>query len=50
MGYTGTSLWLDHDSDRFAILLTNQVYDGKGTGLIRLRERFHAMVAAGRFD
>ncbi|SIR65840.1 CubicO group peptidase, beta-lactamase class C family [Haladaptatus litoreus] len=49
-GYTGTSLWLDHDRDRFAVLLTNQVYDGKDTGLIRFRERFHAMVAAGRFD
>ncbi|WP_227378658.1 serine hydrolase domain-containing protein [Haladaptatus halobius] len=49
-GYTGTSLWLDHDRDRFALLLTNQVFDGKGTGLIRFRERFHAMVAAGRFD
>lgn len=49
-GYTGTSLWLDHARDRFAVLLTNQVYDGKDTGLIRFRERFHAMVAAGRFD
>ncbi|WP_227356385.1 serine hydrolase domain-containing protein [Haladaptatus salinisoli] len=49
-GYTGTSLWLDHERDRFAVLLTNQVYDGKGTGLIRFRERFHAMVAARRFD
>ena len=49
-GYTGTSLWLDHDRDRVAVLLTNQVYDGKETGLVRFRERFHAMVAAGTFD
>ncbi|MFC4451295.1 serine hydrolase domain-containing protein [Halorussus aquaticus] len=49
-GYTGTSLWLDHDRDRFAVLLTNQVHDGTETGLVRFRERFHAMVAAGRFD
>lgn len=49
-GYTGTSLWLDHERGRFAVLLTNQVYDGKETGLVRLRERFHAMVAAGQFD
>ncbi|UPV76810.1 beta-lactamase family protein (plasmid) [Halorussus limi] len=49
-GYTGTSLWLDHDRDRFAVLLTNQVHDGKDTGLVRFRERFHAMVAAGKFD
>jgi CubicO group peptidase (beta-lactamase class C family) len=49
-GYTGTSLWLDHNHDRFAVLLTNQVYDGKETDLIRFRERFHAMTAAGQFD
>ncbi|WP_266081410.1 serine hydrolase domain-containing protein [Haladaptatus caseinilyticus] len=49
-GYTGTSLWLDHDRDRFAVLLTNQIHDGKETGLIRFRERLHAMIAAGRFD
>lgn len=49
-GYTGTSLWLDHDRDRFAMLLTNQVYNGAETGLFRFRERFHAMTAAGQFD
>lgn len=49
-GYTGTSLWLDHNHDRFAVLLTNQVYDGKETGLIRFREQFHAMAAAERFE
>ncbi len=49
-GYTGTSLWLDHEHDRFAVLLTNQVYDGKGTGLVRFRERFHVMAAGGQFD
>ena len=48
-GYTGTSLWLDSRNDRFAALLTNQVYDGKGTGLIRFRERFHGLVGAGRY-
>ncbi len=30
--------------------ITNQVYNGTETGLIRFRERFHAMTAAGRFD
>ena len=48
-GYTGTSLWLDPANDRFAVLLTNQVYDGKGTGLIRFRERFHGLVGSGRY-
>ncbi|WP_238392228.1 serine hydrolase domain-containing protein [Halorussus amylolyticus] len=48
-GYTGTSLWIDPKNDVFAVLLTNQVYDGKGTGLIRFRERFHGLVGAGRY-
>lgn len=48
-GYTGTSLWIDPEYDRFAVLLTNQVYDGKETGLIRFRERFYGLVGAGRY-
>jgi len=48
-GYTGTSLWVDPVHDRFAALLTNQVYDGKDTGLLRFRERFHGLVGAGRY-
>ena len=48
-GYTGTSLWIDPTNNRFAVLLTNQVYDGKETGLIRFRERFHGLVGAGEY-
>lgn len=48
-GYTGTSLWIDPEYDRFAVLLTNQVYLGKDTGLIRFRERFHGLVGSGRY-
>jgi CubicO group peptidase (beta-lactamase class C family) len=48
-GYTGTSLWIDLTNDRFAVLLTNQVYDGKETGLTRFRERFHGVVGAGKY-
>jgi CubicO group peptidase (beta-lactamase class C family) len=48
-GYTGTSLWIDPTNDRFAVLLTNQVYAGKDTGLIRFRERFHGLVGAGDY-
>ena len=48
-GYTGTSLWIDPTNDRFAALLTNQVYDGKETGLIRFRERFHGLVGAANY-
>ena len=43
-GYTGTSLWLDPEADRFAVLLTNEVYCGKERGMVRLRERFHGAV------
>jgi CubicO group peptidase (beta-lactamase class C family) len=48
-GYTGTSLWIDPTNDRFAVLLTNQVYDGKETGLVRFRERFHGVAGAGEY-
>lgn len=48
-GYTGTSVWLDPVNDRFAILLTNEVYCGKEQGMVRLRERFHGAVAGERF-
>lgn len=48
-GYTGTSLWIDPEHDRFAVLLTNQVYDGKDTDLVRFRERFHGLVGSGRY-
>ena len=48
-GYTGTSLWIDPDADRFALLLTNEVYCGKENGMIRLRERFHGAVVGEGF-
>ncbi|WP_436912370.1 serine hydrolase domain-containing protein [Halosimplex marinum] len=48
-GYTGTSVWLDPEVDRFAVLLTNEVYCGKGDGMVRFRERFHGAVAGERY-
>jgi len=48
-GYTGASLWLDPEADRFAVLLTNEVYCGKENGMIRFRERFHGAVAGERY-
>ena len=48
-GYTGTSLWIDPVADRFAALLTNEVYCGKENGMIRLRERFHGAVVGEGF-
>lgn len=48
-GYTGTSVWLDPEADRFAVLLTNEVYCGKDNGMVRFRERFHGAVAGERY-
>lgn len=48
-GYTGTSIWIDPKADRFAVLLTNEVYHGKENGMIELRERFHGAVAGQRY-
>jgi CubicO group peptidase (beta-lactamase class C family) len=48
-GYTGTSIWLDPTADRFAVLLTNEVYCGKDGGITRFRERFHGIVAGERY-
>jgi serine-type D-Ala-D-Ala carboxypeptidase len=45
-GFTGTSLWLDPAGERFAILLTNRVYGGRGYSITRLRACFHNAVAA----
>lgn len=47
-GYTGTSLRLDLECDRFAVLLTNEVYYGKDGNLANVREAFHRLVADGR--
>jgi len=47
-GYTGTSVWLDPEFDRFAVLLTNAVYHDAGE-FLAFRERFHGVVAGGRY-
>ena len=45
-GYTGTSLWLDLDSARFAVLLTNRVHPNRHVlpGITELRAQFHRFV------
>ena len=47
-GYTGTSLWIDHETQTFVIFLTNRVHpdDGNKDALYSLRRRV-ANVAAG---
>ncbi|MGW5788678.1 serine hydrolase domain-containing protein [Streptomyces sp. NPDC003757] len=54
-GFTGTSLWVDPATRRYAVLLTNRVHpDRTGDGIVALRRAFHDAaallppVAAGR--
>lgn len=45
-GFTGTSVWIDPDVDRAAILLTNRVYPSRSQSTLELlRPRFCNMVA-----
>jgi serine-type D-Ala-D-Ala carboxypeptidase len=44
-GFTGTSVWLDPDADRIAILLTNRVHPAvQAVDFNEVRRRFHAAV------
>ncbi|MBB2204249.1 serine hydrolase domain-containing protein [Gluconacetobacter takamatsuzukensis] len=36
-GFTGTSLWMDQDSDSFVLILTNRVHPSGGHSIVRLR-------------
>jgi len=46
-GYTGTSLWLDLQRDRYCAILTNEVYTGKEeTEMPRVRELAHGSAGA----
>ncbi|MFJ8395873.1 serine hydrolase domain-containing protein [Streptomyces sp. NPDC094144] len=43
-GFTGTSLWIDPEAARYAILLTNRVHpDRAERGFVPLRREFHAV-------
>jgi CubicO group peptidase (beta-lactamase class C family) len=45
-GYTGTSLWIDPETETFVIFLTNRVHpDDKGS-IISLRSRVANIVAS----
>lgn len=48
-GFTGSSIWLDPEHNRFAVLLSNEVYRGKEQGMIQFRERFHGVVGGQRY-
>ena len=45
-GFTGTLLWLDPDTGRFAVVLTNRVLTGEKTSVTRLRKEVLAALNA----
>lgn len=46
-GFTGTSVWLDPQRDRIAVLLTNRIHPEVRGDFNPVRRRFHALVAEG---
>ncbi len=45
-GFTGTSLWIDPEQDRYIVLLSNRVHPSRtGEGMTRLRPALHDAVA-----
>ncbi|HEV3162703.1 MAG TPA: exo-beta-N-acetylmuramidase NamZ domain-containing protein, partial [Isosphaeraceae bacterium] len=50
-GFTGTSIWIDPETDTFVILLTNRVHpDGKAPSPTALRSEVATLVAAAILD
>ena len=49
-GFTGTSLWIDPEADRFSVLLSNRVHPDRrrGARLGELRAAFHRAAAGAR--
>jgi CubicO group peptidase (beta-lactamase class C family) len=45
-GYTGTSIWIDPDTETYVIFLTNRVHPGDKGAIIALRSRVANVVAA----
>jgi CubicO group peptidase (beta-lactamase class C family) len=42
VGFTGTSLWIDPERDRYFVLLTNRVYGGGSSEAMQtVRRAFH---------
>jgi CubicO group peptidase (beta-lactamase class C family) len=47
-GFTGTSLWIDPEQDRYVVLLTNRVHPTRtNEQLPKLRARIHDAIADG---
>ncbi|MFD9287532.1 serine hydrolase domain-containing protein [Streptomyces sp. NPDC060030] len=50
-GFTGTSLWVDPETRRYAVLLTNRVHPVRGgDGITGLRTAFHELAARPQAD
>jgi CubicO group peptidase (beta-lactamase class C family) len=45
-GYTGTSIWIDPDTETYVIFLTNRVHPGDKGAILALRSRVANVVAA----
>lgn len=45
-GFTGTSVWVDPATGRYAVLLTNRVHPSRdGEGIVAVRHAFHTAAA-----
>ena len=45
LGFTGTSLWIDHENEIIIVLLTNRVHPTRETkGMYSIRRNFHTEV------
>lgn len=49
-GYTGTSIWIDPDTETFVIFLTNRVHPDDKGAIVSLRSRIANIVAASIVD
>lgn len=49
-GYTGTSLWIDPDSETFIIFLTNRVHPDDKGAIVAMRSRVANVVASSIID
>lgn len=49
-GYTGTSIWIDPETETFVIFLTNRVHPSDGGAVLSLRSRIANIVASSIFE
>ena len=49
-GYTGTSIWIDPDTETFVIFLTNRVHPSDGGSVVPIRSKVANIVASAIID